>query len=152
MSPAAAQDSENDKISGLLALQVEAKLRALEVAPLEEGRVNILPAMQAMGMKLEDLNKQRIFIHLDQPLNQSQIEELESMGLTLYLDSWIPPLQNHPAGFILADMPIDKLDELADKGYVVRLDTETPGADANEDSEVNVLDITKIARIIIGLD
>jgi len=35
---------------------------------------------------------------------------------------------------------------------IIGLDDETPGADANGDGVVNVLDITKIARIIIGLD
>lgn len=35
---------------------------------------------------------------------------------------------------------------------VLQLDTETPGADANSDGTVNVLDITKIVRIILQLD
>jgi len=123
-STALAQDGENStKISGFLALQIEAKLHALEAAPLEEGRVDIVQAMQATGMKVGDLNKQRIFIHLAQPPNESQIEELESTGLTLYLDSWIPPVGSHPEGFIIADMPIDKLAEVASKDYVVRLDS-----------------------------
>ncbi len=120
---ASAQDGESNKISGLLALQVEAKLRARQAAPLAEGQVDSVLAMQAMGMRVEDLNKQRVFIHLAQPLNQSQIEELESIGLTLYPDSWIPPLKNHPTGFIIADMPVDSLAALAGKGYVVSLET-----------------------------
>ena len=45
------------------------------------------------------------------------------MGITPYPESWIPPLENHPSGFILADMPVDKLEALAEKGYVVRLET-----------------------------
>ena len=126
---ASAQDGENStKISGLLKLQVEAKLRAGEVggmpAALEEslqaGRVDIL---QTPGIRLEDLDKQQIFIHFSQEPSQSQIQELEAMGLTLQLDSWIPPLENHPTGFIVADMPIDKLEALAGKDYVVRLET-----------------------------
>ncbi|MBA7581266.1 hypothetical protein ES708_23168 [subsurface metagenome] len=35
---------------------------------------------------------------------------------------------------------------------ILALDAETLGSDANEDGEVNVLDITKIVRIILGLD
>ncbi|MFC1938143.1 hypothetical protein ACFLVS_00705 [Chloroflexota bacterium] len=62
-SIASAQDSGSSKISGLLALQIEAKLRALEAAPMEEGSVDSVPAMQPAGMEVEDLNKQRIFIH-----------------------------------------------------------------------------------------
>ena len=32
------------------------------------------------------------------------------------------------------------------------LDPETHGADANRDGVINVLDITKVARIILGLE
>jgi Dockerin type I domain len=35
---------------------------------------------------------------------------------------------------------------------ILGLDALTPGADANGDGNVNVLDMTKIARIILGLD
>ena len=45
------------------------------------------------------------------------------MGITPYPDSWIPPVGAHPTGFIMADMPINKLEALAEKDYVVRLDT-----------------------------
>jgi len=105
-STAAAKDEDNStKISGLLKLQLEAKLHALEAKPFEEDHVDILQAMQADGAEVINLNKQRIFIHASEELSQSQIEELEDMGLTLYLDSWIPPVNNHATGFIIADMP-----------------------------------------------
>ena len=35
---------------------------------------------------------------------------------------------------------------------IAGLDTQTPEADANQDGNVNALDITKIERIIAGLD
>lgn len=35
---------------------------------------------------------------------------------------------------------------------ILQIDPETPGADANLDGVINVLDMTKIARIILGLD
>jgi len=35
---------------------------------------------------------------------------------------------------------------------IVGLDTATPGADANQDGKINALDITKVERIIAGLD
>ena len=79
--------------------------------------------MKAMGMRVDDLEIQRIFIHLAKELNSSQVEELEAMGIILYLESWIPPVGAHPTGFILADMPIDRLEELAQKDYVVKLDS-----------------------------
>jgi hypothetical protein len=45
------------------------------------------------------------------------------MGITIFLNSWIPPVNNQPTGFLLADVPVDKIDALAAKKYVVRLDT-----------------------------
>lgn len=119
------------KISSLLTLQVEAKLRAAEAGGvpvalevlLQAGRVDIL---QTPGIKLEDLSQQRIFIHLAQELTESQIQELRAMGITLYLDSWIPAVGGHPTGFLIADMPTDKLEELAGKDYIIRLDTAEP--------------------------
>ena len=124
-APAAkAQDGEPEtKISSLLGIQVEAKRRALEAAPLAEGQIDMLQAMQESGAIVTPLNQQRIFIHTTENLSQAQVEELEAMGLTLYPNSWIPPVKDHPTGFILADMPVDKLNELSGKNYVIRLDT-----------------------------
>ena len=45
------------------------------------------------------------------------------MGIIPYPDSWIPSAEGQSAGFMVADMPIDKLDELTGKDYVVQLDT-----------------------------
>jgi len=111
--------SENDeKVSSQLLTQVN--LRKEQIADPTSDRLKL---MKNMGMRVDNLEIQRIFIHLSQELNTSQIEELESMGIVLYLDSWIPPVGAHPTGFILADMPIDRLEELAGKDYIVRLET-----------------------------
>jgi len=108
----------NKKASSLLLSQIE--LRQQQIA---EPTAERLEQMKAMGMNVDNLNIQRIFIYLSEPLTQPQIEELEALGLSLYLDSWIPPVGSHPQGFIIADMPIDKLAEVASKDYVVRLDS-----------------------------
>ena len=106
------------KASALLLSQIE--LRQQQIA---EPTAERLEQMKAMGIRVDDLEIQRIFVHLTKELNSSQVEELEAIGITLYLDSWIPPVGAHPTGFILADMPIDRLEELAQKDYVVKLDT-----------------------------
>jgi len=111
-------DTINKKASSLLLAQTG--LRKEQIAQPTTERLEI---MKSMGMRVDNLEIQRLFIHLDEELNQSQIEELETMGITLYLDSWIPPVGAHPTGFFIADMPIDKLAELAEKDYVVSLDT-----------------------------
>jgi len=107
-----------EKASALLLSQIE--LRQQQIA---EPTAERLEQMKAMGMNVDNLNIQRIFIYLSEPLTQPQIDELEALGLSLYLDSWIPPVGSHPEGFIIADMPIAKLKEVASKGYIVRLDS-----------------------------
>jgi hypothetical protein len=56
------------------------------------------------------------------------------------------------AGDANGDGVVNALDITKVERIVVGLDTETPGADANGDGVVNALDITKIERIIVGLD
>jgi len=112
------EETIDEKVSSQLLTQVN--LRKEQIADSTPDRLEL---MKNMGMRIDNLEIQRIFIHLSQELNPSQIEELEDIGVTLYLDSWIPPVGAHPTGFILADMPVDKLEELAAKEYVVRLDT-----------------------------
>jgi hypothetical protein len=111
-------DMTSEKVSSLLLTQVN--LRREQIAEPTPKRLEM---MKAMGMRVDNLKIQRIFIYLHKELSPPQIEELKAMVIILYLDSWIPPVGNHPTGFIIADMPIDKLAELAEKDYVVKLDT-----------------------------
>jgi len=107
------------KVSALLSLQIGVKTRCQQILPTS----GELSMMRQTGIRMDDLAMQRIFIHLAQEPTPSQIDELEAMGITPYPDSWIPPVGDHPTGFIVADMPVDKLDELADKDYIVQMDT-----------------------------
>jgi len=96
---------------------------ALKQQQLASPTVERLAQMRSMGMRTDNIGIQRIYIYLSQQLTPTRADELRALGITLYLDSWIPPVGNHPFGFLLADMPIDKLDTLAAKDYVLKLDT-----------------------------
>lgn len=50
------------------------------------------------------------------------------------------------------DGEINALDMTRVARIILEMDPLTPGADANQDGTVNILDMTKIARIILGLD
>jgi hypothetical protein len=108
----------NEKISSLLLTQISLKKEQINNPTTE--RLNM---MKNMGMMIDNLKNQRIFIHLESELSEAQVKELQNMGLTLYLDSWIPPVGAHTTGYIIADMPIDALEELAKVEYIVKLDT-----------------------------
>ncbi len=111
-------DIMKEKVSSQLLSQIN--LRKEQIANPTSDRLNI---MKNFGMNVDNLKMQRIFIHLNRELTPSQIKEIETMGITLYLDSWIPPVGDHPTGFLMADMPVNRLEELAEKDYVVRLET-----------------------------
>jgi hypothetical protein len=96
---------------------------ALRQEQLKSPTLERLSQMKRVGMRTENIAVQRIYIHLDKELTPSQTEELRSLGIILYTDSWIPPISGHPTGFMLADLPVDKLDALAGKTYVIRLET-----------------------------
>jgi len=111
-------ETQVEKSSALLLLQID--LRRKQMAnPIPER----LEQMKAMGMRTKNLGIQRIFIHFTDEPNPQQIDELEAIGIIPYPGSWIPPAGAYPTGFMIADMPVDKLNELTDKDYVVRLDT-----------------------------
>jgi len=56
-----------------------------------------------------------------------------------------------PPGDANGDGNVNALDITKVERIIAGLDTETPGADANQDGSINVLDITKVERIIAGL-
>jgi hypothetical protein len=109
-------------ISGKVSSQLSVQI-TLRQAQIDSPTPERLKTMHDMGMNTDNLQLQRIYIRLNKELTQAQIDELKAIGITLYLDSWIPPLSNHPTGFMLADMPIGKLAELTQKEYIVSLDT-----------------------------
>ena len=74
-------------------------------------------------MNVDNLENQLIFIHLKQKLTEPQVTELQNMGLILHMDSWIPPTGAHRTSYIIADMSVDALDELANREYIIKLVT-----------------------------
>jgi hypothetical protein len=106
------------KVSSTLLPQVE--LRREQIASPNAER---LKQMQDMGMSTSDLQNQLVFIYIKGPLSTSQSEDLSALGIKVHADSWIPPVGSHPLGFFIADMPVDKLESLAARDYIDRLDT-----------------------------
>ncbi|MDN3514878.1 MAG: S8 family serine peptidase [Candidatus Brocadia sp.] len=108
------------KISGLLRLQIK-----LRNSYMEQPTPERLNAMQKMGMKTvaEEIDKQLVYIHSKTKLNAPEIASLKEIGVTVYEDSWIPPLKNHPTGYVTASVPVSRLYDLAARTYIVKLDT-----------------------------
>ena len=106
------------KVSGALLQQVE--LRREQIASPDPER---LKQMQDMGLSTVDLYRQMVFVYVREPLSAAQAEDLNALGVKMQADSWIPPVGSHPLGFFIAEMPVDRLEALAARDYVARLDT-----------------------------
>lgn len=106
------------KVSPILLNQVEMRQQQMKQPTAQR-----LDQMQSMGMNVDSLALQRVFIHLSQKPNETQIQDMRTVGVTVYLDSWIPPAGSSPTGFLLADMPVNTLRGLAAKDYVIKLET-----------------------------
>jgi subtilisin family serine protease len=108
------------KMSGLLRLQIQARTSYVSQPTSER-----LQAMRKMGMKIieAEIDRQLIYIHIKRKLNAAKLTSLKKIGVTVYEDSWIPPLENHPTGYVIANVPISRLYDLATKTYVVKLET-----------------------------
>ncbi len=143
--PAKAADNKPavSKISSLLSLRIKIKTRYLaQAGSLSGGQVALSGAdIQATG-ELTNLNREEVFIRFAQRPTAAQISELSTLGVTTYPDSWIPPVGNHTTGFILADMPVEMLDALSAKDYVVNLDT----------AEAVAYPQNNLARATMGVD
>ena len=106
------------KATSLLQMQID--LRNLQITNPSDDR---LEQMEAFGMQTDPLNIQKVFIYLNGELTESQVNELESLGVSTDLGSWIRPVGNHPSGFLSADITVESFDQILEKEYVVRLDT-----------------------------
>jgi hypothetical protein len=106
------------KVSGTLLQQVE--LRREQILSPNAER---LKQMQDIGMSTGDLKKQPVFIYVKEPLSAAQSDDLSALGVNMHTDSWIPPVGSHPLGFFIAEMQVDKLEALASRDYISRLDT-----------------------------
>ncbi len=111
-------DKVEKKISGLLKFQVQ-----LRKSYIKESTPERLSAMKKMGMKTEVIGKHLVYVHAEKKPGDSEIKSLKKMGVSVYEDSWMPPLKNHPTGFFIVRMPVNRLYELAKKSFVVRLET-----------------------------
>ncbi len=106
------------KISGLLQVQIQLR-NSYRERPTPER----LKTMRKMGMRVEEIDKQLVYLHAKRRLSTSRIASLKKMGVIVYEDSWIPPLKNHPTGYVIASIPIDQLYNVLKKTFIVRLDT-----------------------------
>jgi len=105
-------DDPGSKISSSLRMAIDARTAPMQ--PLSSGVLQ--------GQSVDPFNV-GVFIYMDSKPGAAQIAEMASAGTTAYAGSWIPPVGAHPQGFITALVPVDRVNSLAAKNFVVRLDS-----------------------------
>ena len=117
----AENETGESKVSSLLSLHI--RIKTSQPANNLQGTTKPAGVDPQTRGETTVVDKEQIFIHFSQQPTTAQLNELNSLGVTVYLDSWMPPVNNFKTGFVLAEMPVDKLDSLAAKNYIVSLDT-----------------------------
>jgi subtilisin family serine protease len=118
---AAGNNSTGSKVTSLLSMHLKMKKAQSPNSGQTTMKASGLdsPANQETTL----VNKEKVFLYFAQKPTTAQINELNGLGVTVYPNSWIPPVNNFKNGFVLADMPVDKLDTLTASSYIVTMDT-----------------------------
>ena len=113
--------SAENKVSSLLSLHI--KQKEIHVGEALQGSAKLLGVDSASSTETTLINRERVYLHFTQQPTDGQIAELKTLGVAVFADSWVPPVNNFQNGFVLAEMPVEHLDALTAKDYIVSLDT-----------------------------
>jgi subtilisin family serine protease len=114
------------KVGSLLSLRLQLKLQQQQLAQSgyqsqSQSLTSPVDILAADGTT--DLNSEKVFLRFANEPSLEQISDLASEGIVVYPDSWIPPVGVFKTGIILADLPVDRLDALAARDYILNIDT-----------------------------
>ncbi len=73
------------------------------------------------GIEDEKLDHILLTIYFDEKPAPSELNRIENIGVELFPESWIPAMQNHPYGFMIAKVPIDKVNTLLSENSVIKV-------------------------------
>jgi len=73
------------------------------------------------GIEDEKLDNIILTIYFDEKPAPSEFNRIENIGVELFPESWIPAMQNHPYGFMIAKVPVDKVNILLAENSVVKI-------------------------------
>jgi len=106
------------KMEGVLQAQLSAKKKILEDGSRRELD---LMAKNRVGVDDSDPSRQKVFLHFRSYPGPGELSELKGLDVKVYEDTWIPPLENHPTGFMIADLSVSRALEVADLDFIARM-------------------------------
>lgn len=136
--PAASQPlPTGSKVTASLEVQVRDKTTYLQEAGRPEGVIS--PALKKMTPA--EAATQKVFLHFAKRPTALQLDDLRSLGVAVYPDSWIPPVGAHPTGFIYAEMPVTRLPALVARDYLATI----------SNAEIRTRSRNNVAREVTGV-
>ena len=69
----------------------------------------------------EKLDYILLTIYFSEKPSVDKMLNFENAGAELFPESWIPPLENHPYGFMIAKVPVDKVNALLSENFVIKV-------------------------------
>ncbi|MFZ1517933.1 MAG: S8 family serine peptidase [Ignavibacteriaceae bacterium] len=73
------------------------------------------------GIEDEKLDHILLTIYFDEKPAPSELNRIENIGVELFPESWIPAMQNHPYGFMIAKVPVDNVNTLLSENFVIKI-------------------------------
>lgn len=104
-----------DKIGAHLRAQIKEKESFIKAPTSAKYK-----GLKSLGMK--EARKHSVFMHFKKKPNKRQIKSLSRLSVETS-ESWIPPNNIHKTGFIVAQVPLDKIQKVAKKYYVKKMET-----------------------------
>jgi hypothetical protein len=68
-------------------------------------KINTIEKLSSTKLKSSIVAESKVFLYFSEYPSDDQIKLLETYGVKLMKETWTPPLENHPFGFIAATVP-----------------------------------------------
>jgi hypothetical protein len=98
----------------------QAKNKVLSGRLLE--KINLIEKLSSTQLKSSILSESKVFFYFSEFPSSDQITFLDKFGVKLMRETWTPPLENHPFGFIAASVPDKNLQEVIAISAIKKID------------------------------
>jgi len=78
-------------------------------------------ALQKSNIVVENAEKMTVAVYFENYPSASELTELDKLGIRYLPGTWTPPLDNHPLGFMLAEIPVDSFITAVNLPYVKKV-------------------------------
>ena len=86
-------------------------------------KINTIEKLSSTKLKSSIVAESKVFLYFSEYPSDDQIKLLETYGVKLMKETWTPPLENHPFGFIAATVPDINLQKVIAISSLRKIDT-----------------------------